>query len=348
MATSLKSFFDMNHVTFDFMVTYQIRLKADVAELKERLEESDRRYRHLETIHQEKTSEAKNEGDHLRSMIDDMKGILVQKDKEIDFFREKFDEIRKGGNKSTIYKSKIAYGKNISEGGVSEDDTFFQMEEKIQSLTNLTCSYIRGIYDHCIEQERLMVQKKHRLSNTISKSMSGNLKVVIDHLHCGKNSKKLDWDALLKDDIDRRLIFGNLTNRLQMGIYEISNLFKTISEEHKIECKRMSKSKERIIDDLTQTHTKTMKALEDSLSKSKQYGQSCDDKILEITQMNEQMKDKNCTLQNQCISLENHFEEKQRELHHTRNNLTKLKTIIKDKEEEINKVNRNVGNTILI
>ena len=348
MATSLKSFFDLNHVVFEFMATHHISLKADVVKLEERLEESDQRFKQLEKIHQEKQLEAKNEGEEFRNMIKDMKGILVQKDKEIDFFREKFEEIRKGGNKSTFYQSKYFNGNNNSEGGISEDDAIFQMKEKIQSLANLTCSYIRGIYDHCIEQERLIEPKNNVLSNSNSKSMKGNLKIVIHHLNCGKDSKKLDWDTLLKDEVDRRLIFGNLTNRLQMGIYKISNLLKTVSEEHKIECTRLSKAQERILRDLTQTHEKRMQTLADSLSKYKQYGQLCDDKILEITQMNEEIKNRNCTLQNQCISLESQFEEKQRELHHTKNILMNLKNVANNKEEELMKVNKNLDNLSLI
>lgn len=118
------------------------------------------------------------------------------------------------------------------------------LSNRVAHFMTLTSSYIQSLYEQCLTQERMISLEDpsllsiHSSNSKFHRSTSMNKKKVnhvIDRLENSIESMHVDWEGILCDDNDRRIVYGNLNNRSQINNSQIDNLIKRIKQRQKSE-----------------------------------------------------------------------------------------------------------------
>ena len=140
----------------------------------------------------------------------------------------------------------------IEQQRAQEDKTTNDnLTNKGNLLMNLTSSHIQGLYDQCLEQEHIL-RLECALPSSIStkkssSSVSEALKNIEDKLAQKVESIHLNWEALLEDECNRRVVFGNLNNRAMMNLGHIDRLIRRLHGKYENDLKRAEeRNKERL------------------------------------------------------------------------------------------------------
>ena len=147
------------------------------------------------------------------------------------------------------------------------------LKEKVDFLINLTSSYIQGLYEQCMEQEHILTLED-ALPNNISKSTKARsshildpLKLIEDKLSQKVESIHLNWEKLLEDESHRRVIFGNLNNRVQMNLGRIDMLIKRLHGKYGNDLKREEERHAKKLNDLKKLHSEKISHFESQMKK---------------------------------------------------------------------------------
>jgi len=177
-----------------------------------------------------KMDESRNTADRV---IEEVRAKLKSKTEEWNGVRNRLDDTLK------MHKSAI---KDIDNGRLLLSDCQKRLSsscESIEVLSTLTSSYIRGLYEHCIVQENILpLLEESPPPDRPAKISEGNLALVMERLNKKIESAHVDWDSVLMDDKDRRQIFGNLNNRMQMNLSDINRFIAKIRRKHEVEMRR--------------------------------------------------------------------------------------------------------------
>ena len=123
-----------------------------------------------------------------------------------------------------------------------------ELTQKVNVLTNLSASYIQGLYDQCLEQEQILLLEGALPSvhgtKKNTKSDIESLRHIEEKLKQKKDSIHINWEMMLKDESVRRIIFGNLNNRTQMNLGHIDKLIQKLHAKYGNEMRRVNKTNE--------------------------------------------------------------------------------------------------------
>lgn len=146
------------------------------------------------------------------------------------------------------------------------------LSKRIAHLMTMTSSYIQNLYEQCLTQEELISlenQSMSRNNKRINESKQSivaknkkNVHLIIERLEKRIESIHIDWEGLLKDDDDRRVVFGNLNNRSQINHSQIDDLIKQIHVRRKSDLEKTELNHSNAINELKckqQTETSLLK-----------------------------------------------------------------------------------------
>lgn len=217
------------------------------------------------TEEKEQISSKMEETRHITDrIIEEVRAKLKNKTEEFNDVRGQLD------NTLEMHNSAI---KDIKDGRVA----FVECQEQLMSscdtvevLSTLTSSYIRGLYDHCMVQEKILLlaetppptsMKARRIPISLA---GGSLGLVMERLDKKFESVNIDWDSVLMDDKDRRQIFGNLNNRMQINLNSIDRFITKIRGKYDYEMKQMGEDNTRKELDIHSAHAVQLCKLEDN------------------------------------------------------------------------------------
>ncbi|GFH51689.1 hypothetical protein CTEN210_08165 [Chaetoceros tenuissimus] len=138
----------------------------------------------------------------------------------------------------------------------------------IGSLQNLCLSHIQGLYEQCLDQERIL---KREGANPKSSSIhqkpktSSAFEVVEERLLREVASTSIEWKTLISDDKARRSVLGNLNNRVLMNIGYIDCTIQRLHKRHSNEMKRTKIGHDQVLKDTTENFSYMIQELEFAL-----------------------------------------------------------------------------------
>ncbi len=233
-------------------------------------------------------------------------------------------------------KKEIEMNQIKEENRKAQDETIKnELHERIDFFMIITSSYIQGLYDQCLAQEQLMLVEDPTFRPATSRQLKGgntkNLNLILEQLNNKIESVHINWEGLLQNDDERRVIFGNLNNRSQLNLSYIDDLIKRIHIKYTSEVARIESdhgssldqllskykneksklqmqiaSKNDNYNGLEKTFHEESKKLSDTISDNDKLHEMLKDKEAYIVEQNNQMSDfqrNEFTLQNEISSV---------------------------------------------
>ena len=213
---------------------------ATVEDLEQRLQGSESRVKHLQHLLTKEKEEA--ESYHLQMQLQ------LQKINTVEQERASRDKVRND-----------------------------ELTNMVNTLSNLTSSHIQGLYDQCLEQEHILrlegalpstgttSQVAVAVAVATKKSISPGsepMKHINEKLAHKTESVHLNWETILEDESDRRAIFGNLNNRVQMNLGHLDRHIKRMHGKHSNAMKRAEKLQKKRFNDSCTSYDRRIFALE--------------------------------------------------------------------------------------
>lgn len=175
----------------------------------------------------------------------------------------------------------------------------------------LTSSYIQGLYEQCLAQEELIliegsslpVHNKQKIRTQTKKNL------ILERLENKIDSIHIDWEGILKNDDDRRKVFGNLNNRSQINMSHIDELVKRIHSKNSSETMRIQKGHENELMDTFSRHRNELARLQKQIRfKDSNYNvldmslkkqkEQLSNASIDIKKLNETLKEKQRRIDN--------------------------------------------------
>ena len=154
------------------------------------------------------------------------------------------------------------------------------LSKRIAHLMTMTSSYIQNLYEQCLTQEELISLENQSLSryqnriNETKKSIVAKNKkgvhLIVERLENRIESIHIDWEGLLKDDDDRRVVFGNLNNRSQINHNQIDDLIKQIHVKRKSDLEKTELNHSNTINELKSKQQTETSLLKDEIEVNKE------------------------------------------------------------------------------
>ncbi len=233
------------------------------------INESDREYEIERQRFESKIKELESECRILASRAAESEEKAFTTAKEADSYRRKI-EATLGGDKS--FDSDKAFVK-INELIRDEE----MLRQKDISSSNLIVSYIRTAYENCLAQEKILEKNGSELHTNIrlfqktDKAKNEKSQIVFRHLDDANNSDAIDWVSFMKDDADRRHVFGNMQNRLLMGQFSLEKCFEKIHRSHRLEVRKCQDGHKKEMEEKTSRIWELEKFLTTAIGTNRDY-----------------------------------------------------------------------------
>lgn len=259
---------------------------------------------------------------------DELKAILQRRDTSISELKtmnseanEKIITLEKAlvQEKALFHEYRSDTKKEIEMNQIKEENRKAQDEaiknelhQRIDFFMIITSSYIQGLYDQCLAQEQLMLVEDPTFRPAISRQRlkggnTKNLNLILEQLNNKIESIHINWEGMLQNDDDRRVIFGNLNNRSQLNLSYIDDLIKKIHIKYTSEVARIESDHGSSLDQLVSRHRNEKSKL-----------------LMQIASKNDNY-----------TGLENTFHEKSKKLSDTISDNDKLHEMLKEREAYI-------------
>lgn len=209
---------------------------------------------------------------HRETSITELKAIVTNANDNIHRLEDELKEEKRLSEKHRDEMDKKILSLRIKEEErISQDtDIKLQLTKRVEFFKTLTSSYIQGLYEQCLAQEELILMEDQSFYSTqaLSKMKCGNvpnLNLIAENLENKIESVHIDWESLLHDDDDRRIIFGNLNNRSQMNLSQIDNVMKRIHAQYLSEIKQIRTGHENDIKEVSSRHREGLFQLQNQI-----------------------------------------------------------------------------------
>lgn len=204
--------------------TLSVELKSTRNELKENIAQRDKSISNLSSMN----SSLKENIYQLEAALKDNKQLGKETNEQ---FEKRFQELK------AQEEQRAAREKNVE----------IKLMERIDSLMNLTSSYIQSLYEQCLVQEDILMIEdpsllpmaaSHNVKMKSLQRQQPTLHMILERLVKKIDSNHIDWEGLLQKDEDRRIIFGNLNNRAELNTSHIDTVLKKNHAKHSFTIKQ--------------------------------------------------------------------------------------------------------------
>ena len=201
----------------------------------------------------------KSKENEFKQTIEKLRGDLKSKEEETKHCRLKMEDALKRFHDASLIECNLRKK--------ATDESIEDKNKELEALQNLTSSFIRGTYDHCLAQEKILQIEGFLAKSCVknAKIENENLNHVLYNLNKRLESRHFDWDELLNNATDRRQIFGNLNNRLQRNLHNLGTLIENIRARHEAEIERMKNRNNEKMEELICSYKENIDQLETSI-----------------------------------------------------------------------------------
>ncbi len=281
---------------------------------------------------------------HHEKEIDDLRASLKERDQNILKLENDLQTEQKNHVEiQNKMKWEFEQYKNEAQCHMDEDKAKNDaLTSRVEFLTTMTSSYIQNLYEQCLalekiisleDEELLKVHSTHMFHKSSTKTKP-IVKLVMEHLVNRMESIYIDWEGILTNDDDRRVIFGNLNNRSQINNGQIDDLIKRIHVRKKSELERIHSSHVEAMTSLKLNYENELTSLrqqieddkrelkdkETTLLKRQENLSNALTKIEDVTGVNEKYAQRITKLETDVSEFRTRFNESQDQLLTVRNN----------------------------
>jgi hypothetical protein len=142
-----------------------------------------------------------------------------------------------------------------------------KLSKRAEELTHLTLSHIQGLYDQCLDEEQILgfqrVLPTTRVTWILSSYQESTpLNYIEDMISQKTDSTRIDWGVVLEDEKERRIVFGNLNNRVLMNLSRIDSFIKRLHTKHDYELNRLKDTHGKRVSNICRTYDEKISILE--------------------------------------------------------------------------------------
>lgn len=250
---------------------------------------------------------------HRQRSVSELEAMLKNANSKIDQLEEAISMEKLRSEEYRLKMDNELKMQQINEEKRIEEENMVKqgLADRIDFFMTLTSSYIQGLYEQCLAQEELIliegsslpVHNKQKIRTQTKKNL------ILERLENKIDSIHIDWEGILKNDDDRRKVFGNLNNRSQINMSHIDELVKRIHSKNSSETMRIQKGHENELMDTFSRHRNELARLQKQIRfKDSNYNvldmslkkqkEQLSNASIDIKKLNETLKEKQRRIDN--------------------------------------------------